>query len=90
MQQVPADKVIALLTQQLGDLYRENAILQVQVTMYEADAAQAAQASLEAAAKAPRDTPAGAHADAPATSMMSAISGLPPIPDTTGAPNLSV
>lgn len=35
MNQVPADRVIALLTQQLADMHRENAILKVQVSMFE-------------------------------------------------------
>jgi hypothetical protein len=38
MNQVPADRVIALLTQQLADMHRENAILKVQVSMLEEQA----------------------------------------------------
>lgn len=33
MNQVPADKVIAILTQEIADLHREQAILKVQVEM---------------------------------------------------------
>jgi len=38
VKQVPADRVIALLTQQLADLHRENAILTIQVQLLEEQA----------------------------------------------------
>jgi hypothetical protein len=46
MNQVPADRVIALLTQQLADMHRENAILKVQVSMLEEQAATPVTASI--------------------------------------------
>lgn len=73
MQQVPADRVIALLTTEIADLHREMAILKVQVQLLEEDAAStpnhAAQApSLPAPALAPDTTVSPSLPPLPATS----------------------
>lgn len=73
--QVPADQVIALLTQDLADYHRENAILKVQVEILTNQNSQLQQA--------PASAPA--HAEPTSTDTMN---GLPPIPATLGSPTL--
>lgn len=73
MQQVPADQVIAILTTELADMYREQAILKVQLSMLNAQ--------LAALSTAPQES--GQHAE------VSSLSSLPAFPETTPAPDLA-
>lgn len=75
--QVPADRVIALLTTDLADLHRENAILKVQVELLNA---QIAEVRSELAAVTPAE---------PATSLLPAQSPLPAPWETTPVPDLA-
>jgi hypothetical protein len=72
--QVPADQVIAIITTELGDMHRENAILKVQVSMLTEQLSQAS-----------NNVPQGAHSD----NSMQSLSSLPPFPETTPAPDLA-
>jgi hypothetical protein len=49
MQQVPADRVIALLTTEIADMHRENSILKVQVEMMNEQLTLAQNAALKPA-----------------------------------------
>lgn len=90
--QVPADRVIALLTEDLADMHRENAILKVQVEILSAQnvAANAAQANPLPLPPVPVSAPAPAPASEDSPLYSALTSEQPAVtPDVTPAPDLA-
>lgn len=85
--QVPADQVIAILTQELGDMHRENAILKVQVGMLNNQLTEAQAATVQPTSTALPPVPSITSAsssplyDATTSSLATQSTDVTPAPD---------